>query len=216
MFNEYFAPLPLGEVAGQCPGLRRRLRQRTLVATRGKACRAFLHCIDAAADALSVARERLAPYSNVTIHEASIDAMPLLADDSMEFRLQPRRPASPARPRPPGLTACVRKLKPGAPLLVYIYYAFDNRPAWFRLLWHVSDLIRQSVSKLPFRTSNPWSPRSLRRWSTCSAGAWRSPLRKAGRRRRQLAAQRLSLAQLLFDAHRTRFDKFGIAVSSIA
>ena len=31
-----------------------------------------------------------------------------------------------------GMAACVRKLKPGAPFLVYIYYALENRPIWFR------------------------------------------------------------------------------------
>ena len=31
-----------------------------------------------------------------------------------------------------GIKACAKALKPGAPFLVYLYYAFDNRPAWFR------------------------------------------------------------------------------------
>src|SRR5262245_30987210 len=50
-----------------------------------------------------------------------------------------------------GLAACVNKLKRGAPMLVYIYYAFDNRPVWFRLLWRASDLLRHALSKAPFR-----------------------------------------------------------------
>jgi SAM-dependent methyltransferase len=50
-----------------------------------------------------------------------------------------------------GLTDTVRSLKPGAPLLVYLYYALDNRPAWFRLLWRASDAMRDRVSHLPFR-----------------------------------------------------------------
>jgi hypothetical protein len=45
---------------------------------------------------------------------------------------------------------CVRKLKPGAPFLVYLYYRFDNRPAWFRTLWEGSDFIRRAISRLPF------------------------------------------------------------------
>jgi hypothetical protein len=49
------------------------------------------------------------------------------------------------------LHACVRPLKPGAPFLLYLYYAFDNRPAWFRLLWRISDAIRRGVSRLPYR-----------------------------------------------------------------
>jgi SAM-dependent methyltransferase len=50
-----------------------------------------------------------------------------------------------------GLADCVRKLKPGAPMLIYIYYAFDNRPAWFRLLWRASDYLRRAVAKAPFQ-----------------------------------------------------------------
>jgi hypothetical protein len=50
-----------------------------------------------------------------------------------------------------GLQACVRKLKRGAPFLVYLYYAFDNRPLWFRRLWSLSDYGREVVSRLPPR-----------------------------------------------------------------
>ena len=39
-----------------------------------------------------------------------------------------------------------RVLRPGAPFLVYLYYAFDNRPAWFRSMWRVSDLVRRRVA----------------------------------------------------------------------
>jgi hypothetical protein len=42
-------------------------------------------------------------------------------------------------------------LKPGAPFLVYLYYALDNRPAWFRALWRSTDAARRGVSRLPFR-----------------------------------------------------------------
>jgi hypothetical protein len=47
------------------------------------------------------------------------------------------------------LNDCVDKLKSGAPFLLYLYYAFDNRPIWFRLLFKVSNLIRLVVSRLP-------------------------------------------------------------------
>lgn len=48
------------------------------------------------------------------------------------------------------LSSIAAKLKPGAPLLVYLYYAFDNRPAWYRALWRVSDSARKVISKMPF------------------------------------------------------------------
>lgn len=50
-----------------------------------------------------------------------------------------------------GLSSCVAKLKPGAPFLLYLYYRFDNKPAWFRLVWRLSDIVRRVVSKLPFK-----------------------------------------------------------------
>ena len=40
-------------------------------------------------------------------------------------------------------------LKPGAPFLLYLYYALDNRSFWFRFLWKMSDFVRFFVSKLP-------------------------------------------------------------------
>ena len=48
-----------------------------------------------------------------------------------------------------GLKACVAKLKPGAPFLVYLYYAFDNRPGWFRLLWRTTEAARFLLSRSP-------------------------------------------------------------------
>jgi ubiquinone/menaquinone biosynthesis C-methylase UbiE len=54
----------------------------------------------------------------------------------------------------PDTQAAVRslaaKLAPGGTLLLYLYYAFDNRPRWFRWLWKISDLVRRSISRLPF------------------------------------------------------------------
>jgi len=52
---------------------------------------------------------------------------------------------------PGAVSALASCLKPGAPLLLYLYYAFDNRPAWYKGLWKASELIRNGVSRLPFR-----------------------------------------------------------------
>lgn len=51
-----------------------------------------------------------------------------------------------------GLRDALRLLRPGAPFLVYLYYALDNRPRWFRALWRLSDLGRGVVSRCPPRT----------------------------------------------------------------
>jgi hypothetical protein len=49
-----------------------------------------------------------------------------------------------------GVASCVAKLKRGAPFLVYLYYAFDNRPLWFRLLHKVSEVARFVISRMPY------------------------------------------------------------------
>jgi SAM-dependent methyltransferase len=82
-------------------------------------------------------------------HEAALEAMPL-ADDSMDFGYSLGVLHHLPDPEA-GLTACVGKLKLGAPMLIYVYYAFDSRPAWFRLLWRASDWLRRAVSRTPFR-----------------------------------------------------------------
>jgi len=43
------------------------------------------------------------------------------------------------------------KLKPGAPFLIYLYYALDNRPWWYRAIWRLSNLFRLMISSLPPR-----------------------------------------------------------------
>ena len=37
----------------------------------------------------------------------------------------------------------------GRALLVYLYYAFDNRPRWFRALWRASDVARRVIARQP-------------------------------------------------------------------
>ncbi len=47
------------------------------------------------------------------------------------------------------IEAIAGELKPGAPFLVYLYYALDNRPAWYRALWRMTNLARLVISRLP-------------------------------------------------------------------
>lgn len=107
-----------------------------------------LNCVDPSAKALAVAQRRLGGKGNARFHCASVDAIPL-ADGSQDFGYSlgvlhhiPDTAAA--------MHDCVRKLKPGAPFLVYLYYAFDNRALWFRALWRASDLARQVICRLPF------------------------------------------------------------------
>ena len=106
-----------------------------------------LICIDASRDALNVAEKNLQNQSNCEFYNASVAEMPI-ADDSMDFGYS--LGVLHHIPNPiEGIKQCTGKLKEGAPFLIYLYYAFDNRPAWFRLLWKISDVFRQGISKLP-------------------------------------------------------------------
>lgn len=106
-----------------------------------------LHLIDASSDALDVARRNLAGMANARFHHASVDSIPL-PDGSMDFGYSlgvlHHVPDTMA-----GLVSCVQKLRTGAPFLVYLYYAFDNRPFWFRALWRLSDVGRRVIRRLP-------------------------------------------------------------------
>ena len=103
-----------------------------------------LHCVEPSS-ALSVAKRTLAGHSNVSFHNAGVDDLPM-PDESLDFAYSlgvlHHIPDTAAAMR-----ACVKKLKPGAPFLVYLYYRFDTRPGWYQKLWQLSESIRSVVSK---------------------------------------------------------------------
>jgi|GEM_PF-104084 len=107
-----------------------------------------LHCIDASAQALDVAKRNLEQKKNCVFHVASVDQMPL-KENSMDFGYSlgvlHHVPDTFA-----GIKACVNKLKPGAPFLLYLYYSFDNKPIWYRSLWKLTDMMRIIISRLPY------------------------------------------------------------------
>jgi SAM-dependent methyltransferase len=147
LFEAYFSIFPWHVLPADAEGFDLGCgsgRWAVLVAPRvGK-----LHCIDPAAEALKVCRRRLAYFGNVEFHQAASDTMPL-ADSSQDFGYSLgvlHHIPDTAR----ALEDAVRKLRPGAPFLVYLYYNFENRPRWFRWVWKVSELVRNAISKLPF------------------------------------------------------------------
>jgi len=108
-----------------------------------------LICLDPSESALNVARGNLASNANVefVLGGGQTNQIPV---NSLDFGYSlgglhhvPDTQAA--------LTSCVSRLKQGAPFLLYLYYAFDNRPFWFRGLWKFSDWIRLGVSRLPYQ-----------------------------------------------------------------
>jgi ubiquinone/menaquinone biosynthesis C-methylase UbiE len=107
-----------------------------------------LHCIDPSPEALGVARARLRGVPNVDFHLGGVDEIPL-PDASQDFGyalgVLHHVPDTAA-----ALRKCTAKLKPGAPFLVYLYYRFDNRPAWYAGIWRTTEFLRRAISRAPF------------------------------------------------------------------
>jgi ubiquinone/menaquinone biosynthesis C-methylase UbiE len=119
-------------------------RWATLVAPRV----GVLHAVDASPDALAIARTNLAGLNNVRFHQASVSALPF-ADGELDFAY-----SLGVLHHVPDTAVAIRdvaaKLKPGAPFLIYLYYAFDNRSALFRTIWMASNMVRIVLSRMPY------------------------------------------------------------------
>jgi SAM-dependent methyltransferase len=149
IFDDYFGIFPwhllppgagVGLDAGCGTG-----RWSVLVAPRVQ----HLHLLDPSAHALSVAKQNLRNVNNVSYHLDSVATIPVpprSLDFAFSLGVLHHVPDTEA-----AIAAIADKLKPNAPFLVYLYYAFDNRPVWYRLLWRVTDLARFVVSRLPHR-----------------------------------------------------------------
>jgi SAM-dependent methyltransferase len=148
LFDQYFAIFPFEDLPANAEGF-------DLGCGSGRWASLFapkvghLHCIDPAEKALSVAKVTLASQPNVSLHLANSDTIPL-QDASQDFAYSlgvlhhiPDTEAA--------LRDCVSKLKIGAPILIYLYYALDNKPYWFRVLWTVTDKFRRGIAFLPFK-----------------------------------------------------------------
>ena len=108
-----------------------------------------LHCIDPSDRALRVARQVLADKNNLVFHQGSVAASglpPSSQDFGYSLGVLHHVPDTAA-----AIQSCAALLKPNAPLLLYLYYAFDNRPGWFRIIWRVSNIIRLLIHRLPAR-----------------------------------------------------------------
>jgi SAM-dependent methyltransferase len=146
IFNSYFHIFPWNELQPDAVGLDVGCgsgRWSAMVAPRV----GHLHLLDASGDALAVARQNLAGTPNVSFHLASVDNIPL-ADGSLDFAFSlgvlhhvPDTVAA--------IGSIAAKLKAGALFLIYLYYALDNRPWWYRAIWSASDVLRRLISRLP-------------------------------------------------------------------
>jgi ubiquinone/menaquinone biosynthesis C-methylase UbiE len=145
IFDSYFRIFPWNELRSNPVGLDVGCgsgRWSTMVAPRV----GHLHLLDASEDALEVARQNLAGAQNASFHLASVGNIPL-PDNSLDFAF-----SLGVLHHVPDTAAAIRtvasKLRKGAPFLIYLYYAFDNRPGWYAVIWRASNVFRVVISRL--------------------------------------------------------------------
>lgn len=102
--------------------------------------------VDASPDALRVAARRLPPGRLVNGSAVELPLRDATVDFAFSLGVLHHLPDTEG-----ALREIHRVLRPGAPFLVYLYYAFDNRPRWYRSLWRVSDTARRAITRLPHR-----------------------------------------------------------------
>ena len=144
IFREYFMIFPWAELPPSAEGFDMGCgtgRWARFVAPRVNK----LHCIDPS-DVIMIAKRSLSDFENVYFHKTSVGSLvlpPASQDFGYSLGVLHHVPDTLA-----AIRSCVELLKPGAPLLLYLYYAFDNRPFWFQALWQLSNLIRQLIYRL--------------------------------------------------------------------
>jgi ubiquinone/menaquinone biosynthesis C-methylase UbiE len=147
-FDSYFSTFPWDDLPAAAVGFDLGCgsgRWAKLVAPRV----GHLNCIDASSDALAVAQRNLLGIGNCSFHHATVDQIPF-PDGSMDFGYS-LGVLHHIPDTEQALRACVSKLKPRAPFLVYLYYALENRPLAYRVTWRASDAVRKIVRALPER-----------------------------------------------------------------
>ena len=107
-----------------------------------------LHCVDASEQALRIAKKNLADFDNCIFYHINTDALESLNktfDFGYSLGVLHHIPDTNK-----ALTDSVSVLKEGAPFLLYLYFAFDNKPFWYRVFWKISEPIRYILSRTSF------------------------------------------------------------------
>jgi ubiquinone/menaquinone biosynthesis C-methylase UbiE len=143
-FNDYFKIFPWDSIGIDSEGFDMGCgsgRWAKFVAPKVR----HLNCIDPS-NAIIIARKNLGEYKNISFINDSVSGN-ILKANSQDFGYSlgvlhhvPNTFKA--------IKSCVRLLKPGAPLLIYLYYSFDNRSVLYKLIWKLSNIFRKVISKL--------------------------------------------------------------------
>lgn len=106
-----------------------------------------MDAVDVSDIAIAQAKKRNQSLTNVDYHVASVGDAPLRAghyDFGYSFGVLMCVPDTQG-----AIQSCADLLKPGGHFCLYMYYALENRPGWYRALWRLSDYMRIGICKLP-------------------------------------------------------------------
>lgn len=105
-----------------------------------------LNCVEPS-DAIDVAKSNLSEFSNINFFREDTESCSI-KNNSQDFGYSlgvlhhiPNTQEA--------IKDCIKLLKSGAPILIYIYYNFENKPLWFKIIWRISDYIRKIISIFP-------------------------------------------------------------------
>ena len=148
-WNQYFDVFPFEELSNDSEGFDMGCgsgRWAKFVANKVH----LLNCIDPSEKALNVAKQNLSNFSNISYFNASVSDN-ILKENSQDFGyclgVLHHIPDTLE-----GIKACAKLLKKNAPFLLYLYYNFENRSFFFKLIWRLSDFIRKIISSLSPKT----------------------------------------------------------------
>ena len=148
LFNKYFNIFPFDLINKESEGFDMGCgsgRWARFIAPQVKK----LNCVDPSYKALEVAKQNLKEYKNCYFEQNNV------LNSSIKIASQDFGYCLGVLHHIPntylGLENCVKKLKKGAPFLLYLYYRFDNKPFWFFAIWKLSNFFRTLISLLPFR-----------------------------------------------------------------
>ena len=104
--------------------------------------------LDASNAAIEIAKKNLKSKNNVSFLNQSVGEIGL-ENNSIDFAYS-LGVLHHIRDTFSALKEINRILKAGSPLLLYLYYNFDNKPFYYKMIWMITSPLRFIISRLPF------------------------------------------------------------------
>lgn len=146
IYNDYFDIFPWEKLTKESIGIDIGCgsgRWSNFTAERVKS----LTLLDGSSKSIKVSKKMLKKFCNINYLHSDVNKIPI-KDSTFDFAYSlgvlhhvPQVDQA--------MAEINRILKPGAPFLIYLYYLFDNKPYWYKLIWLLSDFLRKGICKLP-------------------------------------------------------------------